>query len=222
MTIAPATFCKKCGAQGGLAHFAPCVGDDEGSVPYLHFSEKPGIDFGKPDVIAQADAYLAARNGTYDYRARRYRAAGDLMVHTLGLENTDTVYDIGAAMTELDVSLRVDFGWKGRYIPVDACIDGTDLEHWTPPRRAEWFVALEIIEHLDNASDLVGQMQANANKGVILTTPNPDVVDVLAIDPTHKTVITRDMLHVSGFTTELTELFGKDKDTILAYWTREN
>ncbi|KKM73981.1 hypothetical protein LCGC14_1404890 [marine sediment metagenome] len=44
-----------------------------------------------------------------------------------GLKNSDTVCDVGAGATELDVCLRVDASWKGRYWPIDGGLDGVDL-----------------------------------------------------------------------------------------------
>src|ERR1700751_3778570 len=99
-------------------------------------------------MIEDADQYLNSRTGCYDYRSVRYQAAADVMV-SKNLNDGDTVYDIGAGWTEFDYTLRHDYNWKGRYIPVDAGIDGTDLEHWIPPRQAEFAVALEVIEHLE-------------------------------------------------------------------------
>jgi hypothetical protein len=57
--------------------------------------------------------------------------------------------------TELDVCLRTDHGWRGRYVPVDAWYDGVDLEDWTPPREADWFTGLEVLEHLKDPHRLV-------------------------------------------------------------------
>jgi hypothetical protein len=102
-----------------------------------------------------------------------------------GLDDSMTVFDIGAGMTEFDYCLRSEYDWRGRYIPVDGGIDGTDLNNWKPPREAHWFVALELLEHLHDWRNLVFQMQRKAIHGIVVSTPDPRTTDVLGMDPTH-------------------------------------
>jgi len=124
------------------------------------------------------------RTGKYEYRAVRYRKAIETMFAN-GLDDSMTVFDVGAGMTEFDYTLRAEYNWRGRYIPIDGGIDGTDLNHWKPAREGHWFVALELVEHLRDWRNLVDNMQSKAIKGVILSTPNPRTTDVIGMDPTH-------------------------------------
>lgn len=167
--------------------------------------------------INQCDNYLGCRTGKYEWRQVRYRAAGDAM---FPISNDDTIFDLGAGMTELDYCLRVDYDWRGRYIPIDGGIDGTDLESWFPPRRGDWFVGLEIIEHLYNWRSMVIKAQYMANKGVILSTPNPRTTDVLGMDETHVVAITPGELEDLGFTVEERSFYGQPNDSLFAVWTR--
>src|SRR5690242_16660782 len=89
--------------------------------------------------IASADAYLAAREGCYEYRCERYDAALEAM-YGLGLDDDCTVFDVGAGMGEFGVRLHTGragepapfagFDPEGiprsraRYVPVDAALDG--------------------------------------------------------------------------------------------------
>lgn len=135
-------------------------------------------------TINNCDQYMDERQGKYEYRAVRYRKAIETMF-AHGLDDSMTIFDVGAGMTEFDYTLRAEYDWRGRYIPVDGGIDGTNLENWIPPREAHWFVALELIEHLHNWRGLVDQMQSHSTKGVIVSTPNPYTTDVLGMDHTH-------------------------------------
>src|SRR4051812_43043917 len=172
--------------------------------------------------VEEADTYLGARTGKYEYRAIRYRAAADEMAR-LGLENSDTMYDIGAGWTEMDYLLRTEYHWRGRYIPIDAGIDGTDLNEWVPPRSVDFAVALEILEHLDNPRYLVTRLQLAADN-VIVSVPNPRTVDVLGIDDTHVTIVTREMLQAWGFTVDERMFYGGkfsngEPDSLFGVWS---
>jgi trans-aconitate methyltransferase len=188
------------------------------------------------DRIAGADDYLAARTGKYEWRCVRYDAALEVMHHE-GLDDDCTVVDVGSGWGEFGVRLhtgRSKFDlelerwgpWvasiapsRARYIPVDAALDGTDLETWTPPRPADWFVALELIEHLDNPGRLINNMIMKARRGVILSTPNPATVDVLGMDATHRTPVGRHRLEALGFRVEERSFYGKPADSLFAVWT---
>lgn len=135
-------------------------------------------------TIQSCDSYLDDRTGKYEFRAVRYRAAAGWLTAN-GLTDDMTIVDVGAGMTELDYCLRAEYGWRGRYIPVDGGIDGVNLNYWTPPREAHFFVALEIIEHLANWRALIERMQRKALVGVVMSTPNPRTTDVIGMDPTH-------------------------------------
>lgn len=175
------------------------------------------IDHGR---IQEAENCLRRPRGTtYAGRRARYDAAADRLF-SARLSNADIVVDVGAGGTELDVCLRVDWGWRGRYVPVDAWLDGVDLNRWTPPRRFDWFTALEVLEHLETPERLVRALQRYATKGVVVTTPNPQVWDVLAMDPTHVSPISRATLEEWGFQTGLLTFYGKYQDGIVGWWTR--
>lgn len=175
----------------------------------------------------RCDDYLENRTGHYDYRSVRYRAAGEFIVyvaarHDISLDDI-TVFDIGAGFTEFDYCLRTDFDFRGRYIPIDGSIDGTDLENWEPFRQAHFFVGLEIIEHLHNWNDLVEKMQENATLGVCLSTPNPLTTDVLGMDETHVCEVHHEELEAYDFTVDEETFYGGvfsagRPDSLFATW----
>lgn len=169
------------------------------------------------------DGYLAQRTGTFEKRAVRYsKALTALQSH--GFSDGHTLFDIGAGWTELDVVLRTEGNWRGRYIPVDFGTCGSDLETWVPHRPADFAVALELLEHLDNPWRLVRELQA-AVQVIVVSVPDPTSVDVLGIDDTHKTVITRDDLESHGFVVT-SEMFyggvysGGANDALFGVWAR--
>lgn len=175
-------------------------------------------------TIQNCDNYMDERTGKYEYRAIRYRAAIDWMIAN-GLDDSMTVFDVGAGMTEFDYCLRAEYGWRGRYIPVDGGIDGTDLNHWLPPREGHFFVALELVEHLTRWRHLVDGMKRKAGRGVVLSTPNPETTDVIGMDPTHVCEVSRDDLAKMGF--KVTEetfyggvFSGGKPDSLLATWRK--
>lgn len=173
-------------------------------------------------TIAEHDEYLDERTGCYAYRAVRYSAAGTAL-HLAGLDHDHTVYDIGAGMTELDYHLRVALSWRGRYVPVDGSIDGTDLETWEPPRDVDYTVALELLEHLDDPGRLIAQLQAHTKRRIVVSVPNPRTVDVLGIDRTHRTVVTREFLESYGFKVTEETFYGGvfsngEPDSLFGIW----
>ena len=175
-------------------------------------------------TIANCDQYMDDRTGKYEYRAVRYRAAIDWMFEN-GLDDSMTVVDVGAGMTEFDYCLRAEYNWRGRYIPVDGGIDGTDLNVWFPPREAHFFVALELIEHLTQWENLVDRMKTAAMRGVVLSTPDPRTTDVIGMDPTHVREVWPGQLKGLGFhTTEQTfyggVFSGGQTDSLFATWRK--
>jgi hypothetical protein len=170
----------------------------------------------RADRIGAGEEYLRSRTGCYDYRAVRYNAAVSRMVD-MGLDDDSLVVDVGAGWTELDFCLRTDWGWRGRYYPVDGMLDGTDLESWVPPRRADFFVALEILEHLRSPGTLLENLIANANRGVVVSVPNPRTTDVLGMDRTHVTVVREEMLCAHGLTVEEHSFYGKPRDSLFGW-----
>lgn len=174
-------------------------------------------------TIGSCDQYLDSRTGKYEYRAVRYRAAIDWMVRN-GLDDSMTVVDVGAGMTELDYCLRTEYDFRGRYIPVDGGIDGTDLNVWVPPREVHFFVALEILEHLRDPMRLASACLDKAIRGMVISTPNPATTDVIGMDPTHVSEVHMSDLVRTGFhVTERTFYGGTFSngapDSLLATWT---
>lgn len=171
-------------------------------------------------TIDNCDTYLGERTGKYEWRAIRYRAAADFLKAN-GLSDSDTVMDIGAGWTEFDYCLRVEYGWRGRYIPIDGGIDGTDLNEWCPIRKVEWVVGLEIIEHVREPFALVNRCRAMTTKGMVISTPNPRTTDVLGMDPTHVSEITALELYKAGFSGEERSFYGQPDDSLFATWLRK-
>jgi hypothetical protein len=173
--------------------------------------------------INKCDDYLNARTGTYEQRAARYRMTAS-MLEGEGLLDTDTVVDVGAGWTEFDYCLRTEFNFKGRYIPVDGGIDGVDLNKWFPPRAANWFVALEILEHLENPYRLARSMMHAATRGVIFSTPNPRTTDVLGMDETHVCEVDVNKMRRLGFRVVEATFYGRfsngEPDSLFGVWRR--
>lgn len=171
--------------------------------------------------IALADSYMAERTARFEWRVERYRAALEAMSE-LGLNHKQTVLDVGAGWTELDAILRTDGQWRGRYIPADFGVDGTDLEYWKPPRPVDFAVALEIIKHLHDLWRLVFDLKRAAS-AVIISVPNPETTDVLGMDDDHKTVIHRAEIKDRGFVVSDCTFYGGfysagRPDAVLAIW----
>lgn len=193
--------------------------------------------------IQEADAYLNARTGHYEWRCERYDAALEAM-HRIGLDDNCTVVDVGAGMGEFGVRMHTgsreseaprfvkgaDGEWlpprnhikpsRARYVPVDAAIDGVDLERWAPPRKAEWFVCLEVLEHLRCPSRLMVELTLHATRGVIVSTPNPETTDVLNMDATHRSIVRRKALELARFQVREASFYGKPADSLFGVWTR--
>jgi len=179
-------------------------------------------------TVANCDQYMDDRTGKYEWRAVRYRKAIETM-YANGLDNSMTVFDVGAGMTEFDYTLRAEYGFRGRYIPIDGGIDGTDLNDWTPPREGHWFVALELLEHLTRWGVLTLRMKEKASQGIVVSTPNPRTTDVIGMDPTHVVAIQPKALERYGFTVTEETFYGSafnlpgtegEPDSLFGVWTR--
>lgn len=173
------------------------------------------------EMIKRCDDYLAARTGKYEWRRVRY-LTGLSALRAAGVNHESTIFDVGAGWTEFDYCLRVDGGLRCRYIPIDGCIDGVDLQHWTPSRKADYFVCLEVLEHLQHPGDLIHQMQIHTEPGgaVIISTPNPEITDVLGMDPTHVTPISRAQLEDAGFEVSERSFYGQERDSLFGVWRK--
>lgn len=176
-------------------------------------------------TIQNCDNYMDERTGKYEYRAVRYRHAIEAMYDN-GLTDGQTVFDVGAGMTEFAYTLINEYGWRGRYIPVDGGIDGTDLNRWVPPREAHWFVALELLEHIHLPLGLAKVMMDKASVGVVVSTPNPLTTDVLGMDPTHVAIVPKSSLERMGFVVTEETFYGGvfsngEPDSLFGVWTHE-
>lgn len=137
--------------------------------------------------------------GTYEDRCPEYRVVA-YELRKMGMRADDTVVDVGAGMGDFGRFLREN-GFTGTYIPIDGAQDGTDLNEWIPDEnlRADFVVCIETLEHLDNPDETVAWLMTVAGEGIVVTTPNPAVVDVCAVDPTHVTPIRKEDLLSLGF-----------------------
>ena len=167
---------------------------------------------------ARWEAYLAERTGTYEYRTRRYAAVADEM-ELLGFADGDLVVDVGAGMCEFDRYMR-ERGMHPRYVPVDGCIDGTDLNLWRPSLAFDFFVAIETIEHINTPAGMLNAFERKARKGAVLTTPNPERVDVRAMDKTHVSPIDPWWLEERDWRVEKRSFFGQPEDSLLGIYQR--
>lgn len=160
--------------------------------------------------------YMRDRKGDFEFRSNtRYRAVM-LQLLRMGLRDEHLLIDVGAGSCQFGHYLALN-GWRGRYLPVDAVLDGTDIEMWVPKLPADFMVAIEVVEHLREPEHLLNVMDSHSRHGAVLTTPNPDVVNVIACDPTHVSVVPAWMLENRGWRTEAVQLFGKPGDTIVAH-----
>lgn len=157
--------------------------------------------------------------GTQQDRVPEYELAWDVMRRG-NVTDYDLIVDIGCGDQGLDLYLRRLAGFCGQYLGIDGSIQGIDFsDYYIPDHRADWFVCLEVIEHVKHPIPMLRHMLRRADKGVIITTPNPDVVDVLAVDPTHVSPVSIDMLESQGMDCSTYTLNpGRGEgDTILAW-----
>jgi hypothetical protein len=161
-------------------------------------------------------SYMRARVGTFEWRCQRYHGVHEKLLQ-LGLTDDATVVDVGSGNCEFGRYLYAVAGFRGRYQAVDAVLDGTDLERWSPALPTDFLVAIEVIEHLADPARLVRAMTRWARGGVVLTTPNPDVVDVLGMDRTHRTAVPVELLNDWGFQVAPRNYFGRASDSLLAW-----
>ena len=166
--------------------------------------------------------YLAERNGTFEWRCRRYAEVADEL-ESLGLANNDTIIDVGAGYCEFDRYLRGVRGWHGIYVPVDGAINGVELDAWIPDFRPNFFVCIEVIEHLDNPYRMLTHFERFAENGAVVTTPNCNEVDVIALDRTHVSFVPPQwFVEHHGWSVRGKELFNHgENDTLIATYAQE-
>lgn len=171
--------------------------------------------------LENCEGYINEPRRSFEEKRVRYDAASDLLVD-MGLSDVDTVLDIGAGWTEMDYVLRTHVNFMGRYIPVDGGIDGVNVDAWDwMPRQTDYLVALEIVEHLTAPEVFLHKILKSATKGIVLSTPNPQRVDVLAMDPDHKSSIWGADLQNYGFSVQYQNFYGSNYDGILAWYAPE-
>lgn len=177
----------------------------------------------------QCRQYLAERRSDYAFRCWRYDRVIRLLETQLGFKANEkpSIVDVGAGTKDFKrrmddwVNNPLQTGhWHGKYIPIDGSIDGTDLNYWVPDIKADYYVCIELLEHLYNPFRLMDEMVRCAKKGVIITTPNSDVVDTLAIDSTHVTPLHRFHFEMRGWSAEIHSLFSKPNDSIVAWYKK--
>jgi len=175
------------------------------------------MDLSPQEWKAECEAYLTAQ-GPWVARSRRYRAAS-LALNHMGFQNGDLVVDVGAGMCDFAAFMYTE-GYRFRYVPIDGSISGIDLESdILTLLHADWYVCIETIEHMADPWMLADFMQGYADKGMVITTPNAAVTNVLELDPTHKCGLTLDDFYDHGYLAN-TESIHYDQDTILATWQR--
>lgn len=171
----------------------------------------------QPDTLYdRCNTYLDQRIGTYEFRKIRYTSVVQKMSR-MGLRDDHLVVDVGAGRCELNHLLH-ELYFRVRYLPVDGSLDGTDLETWQPPLRADFFAAIEILEHIHHPQRLMRELMLHANKGIVATTPNPLTTDVMGMDHTHVTPLYPAHFAALGWKTEIRSHFGQPDDSILAWW----
>lgn len=177
----------------------------------LHLGERTEL------IEQRCNEYLASRKGTFEFRSIRYAAVGRELLR-MGLDTNDTITDIGAGQGMFFRWMTENTGWRGRYIPIDGSIDGTNLETYIPDSKgSDWFVAIEVLEHLRNWEQMLVHIDMFAWRGMVATVPNPRTVDVLGCDPTHVSIVPESAFLGNGWTTEERSFFGSPDDTILAW-----
>lgn len=166
-------------------------------------------------IMETCRAYQAGRVSDYAFRCIRFDAVIDKLVD-IGLQDGDSVLDLGCGRGEME-NRFIERGWSVKYDGVDGAIDGVDLNTIALPNYFDWIIAIEIIEHLYDPTLHLHNWFSAARKGVVLTTPNPRTVDVLACDPTHVSVVTPEMLDKYRYKHFEVSLFKNPYDSLLAW-----
>ena len=145
--------------------------------------------------------YLTQRTGTYEFRCRRYEKVADFMkIGKKPVAYGDIVVDLGGGRGEFGLYLRECFPELDLvYVNIDGSIDGVDLNRYIPTLKADFYVSIEVMEHLSYPWRMLYDAARCARKAVIITTPNPKVTDVLGMDRTHVTPIEIEDLRFHGF-----------------------
>lgn len=139
-------------------------------------------------IPAEYQDYLVARYRSYDERAIRYRITAHIMLR-MGMTLGDSVLDLGGGDAEMEKCLREEFGFEGVYYNYDYTTENDLYEFIALAHEfcPDFIVSLETIEHLQPfyARRLLRVARETAITGVVMTTPDATVQDVLAMDDTH-------------------------------------
>lgn len=161
--------------------------------------------------------------GTYADRVQEYRAVHEVL-KKMGLKNDDLIVDVGAGPCDFDRYLR-EAGWHGRYWPIDGAVQGVDFttddpDEYLPVGRVDWVVCIETIEHIPARMEMLSALRDRVGYGLVITTPNGEIMDVSQLDPTHV-----DSYDTQTFTDAHMQVFGvtfsperPQPDTLIAYW----
>jgi cyclopropane fatty-acyl-phospholipid synthase-like methyltransferase len=95
-------------------------------------------------------------------------------------------------------------------------VDGTDLNKWEPKEPFDFIVSIEVIEHLEQPRRFLQVLDSSSKKGVVLTTPNPHVTDVKAMDATHISEVYPKDFYAEGYRVFPAILFFENGDSLIA------
>lgn len=160
--------------------------------------------------------YLAQRQGTYEFRKRRYEEVAEVLIDH-GIDDNCILMDFGAGQTEFDYFMRTEVNWRGFMLNVDGALTGENLNYFWPKGMVDYTVCIETIEHMDHPGEVIAKLEGSTAKLMVFTTPNPDAVDVLGMDKTHKQAVPVKDWQAMYYQTKTLNLFGTEDDTILAW-----
>jgi hypothetical protein len=165
-------------------------------------------------VLETCREYIGSRYSTYEFRSIRYEAVLDAL-RLLGFRNRHSILDVGGADGEFGRYLR-EQGHTGHYNVIDGMRDGTDLNKWEPHFPSDDFVvSIEVVEHLKNPVEFLRKLDDAAENGVVVTTPNPHVVDVKAMDATHISPTYPKDFYATGYKVYPAILFFENGDSLI-------
>lgn len=172
------------------------------------------FDYSSREAMQESCAnYIASRHSGYEFRAIRYEAVLEIL-KLLGLESGDSIIDVGGVDGEFGRYLT-EQGVNVDYKIVDGMIDGTDLNDWIPKETPDFMVSIEVIEHLKAPQSFLEVLDNYSKKGVVLTTPNPIVVDVKAMDKTHISEVYPSDFLQKGYKVYPAILFFEEGDSLI-------
>jgi len=162
--------------------------------------------------------YCAQRQATYTMRRTRFSCVSAWLRIYLGMDDGDILYDLGAGHCQFGRHLQ-DLKYYQRYVAIDGALTGHDLNA-DPPLpvlpQPDYAVALEVVEHLEHPARFLRWLRDYPLYGAVITTPNPEVVDVKAIDPDHISVVEPELLEELGYQVERRQFFSQPGDTLVA------